>query len=159
MSITTPALQRNRRPLSAPLRALATCAAAASLSAMALAGCATSSVMHMTIGQCIQQPENDQVSTVETVDCSKPHDAEVFFLHKLEGSDYPGQDSLTSTAEQVCVAAFQGYVGTSYEESSLDVTWFLPTTQSWAQNDHEIVCMVADMQGRKLNQSAKNSGL
>lgn len=159
MSLTTPALQGNRRPFRAPLRALAACAAAASLGAMALAGCSTASVMHMSIGQCIQEPEGDQVSTVETVDCSKPHDAEVFFLHKVEGNDYPGQESLGSTAEQVCVAAFQGYVGKSYEESSLDATWFVPTTKSWSQNDHEIVCMITDMKGGKLNQSVKNSGL
>ena len=159
MSVTTPALQGNHRPFRAPLRALAAGAAAASLGAIALAGCSTASVMHMSIGQCIQQPESEQVSTVETVDCSKPHDAEVFFLHKVEGDDYPGQESLGSTAEQVCVGAFQAYVGKSFEESSLDATWFVPTTKSWSQNDHEIVCMITDMQGGKLNQSVKNSGL
>ena len=159
MPITTSVLQHNSRPFRAPLRVLAACAAATSLSAMALAGCSTSSVMHMSIGQCIQAPEGDQVSTVETVDCSKPHDAEVFFLHKVEDSEFPGQDSLSSTAEQVCIAAFQGYVGKSYEESSLDVTWFVPTTKSWSQNDREIVCMVTDMQGGKLDESVKNSGL
>ena len=158
MSITTPDLQGNRRSFRAPLRALAACAAAASLSAMALAGCSTSSVMHMSIGQCIQQPESDQVSTVETVDCSKPHDAEVFFLYEVEGTNYPGEDSLNSTAEQVCIAAFEAYVGKSFEESSLNATWFVPTSKSWQQNDHEIVCMATDMQNGKLNQSVKNSG-
>ena len=159
MTVPAASAPQGSRRLKAHLRPLAACAAAASLGTMALAGCSTASVMHMSVGQCIQKPESEQVSTVETVDCSKPHDAEVFFLHKAEGDDYPPPESLSSTAEQVCIGAFQGYVGKSYEESSLDATWFLPTSRSWSQNDHEIICLITDMRGGKLNQSAKNSGL
>ena len=159
MPITT--RWRARRPRGPFLRPVTAGAAALVVAGMALAGCSSSSVMHMRVGQCIQKPEADTVSTVDTVDCSTPHYAEVFLIHEVEGDgeDFPGNSLINDTALSVCVQNFEAYVGSNYVESSLDARWIIPNKDSWRRKERKIVCLVVDMQGGKLSQSVKNSGL
>ena len=156
-----PTRWRARRPRDPFLRPVAVCGAALVVAGMALTGCSSSSVMHMRVGQCIQRPEADTVSTVDTVDCSTPHYAEVFLIHEVEGGeeDFPGDSRINDTALTVCVQNFEAYVGSNYVESSLDARWIVPNKDSWQRKERKIVCLAVDMQGGKLNQSVKNSGL
>ena len=156
-----PTRWRARHPRDPFLRPVAACGAALVVAGMALAGCSSSSVMHMRVGQCIQKPEADTVSTVDTVDCSTPHYAEVFLIHEVEGDgeDFPGNSLINDTALSVCVQNFEAYVGSNYVESSLDARWIIPNKDSWQRKERKIVCLAVDMQGGKLNQSVKNSGL
>lgn len=156
-----PTRWRARRPRDPFLRPVAVCGAALVMAGMALTGCSSSSVMHMRVGQCIQKPEADTVSTVDTVDCSTPHYAEVFLIHEVEGGeeDFPGDSRINDTALTVCVQNFEAYVGSNYVESSLDARWIVPNKDSWQRKERKIVCLAVDMQGGKLNQSVKNSGL
>lgn len=156
-----PTRWRARRPRDPFLRPVAVCGAALVVAGMALTGCSSSSVMHMRVGQCIQKPEADTVSTVDTVDCSTPHYAEVFLIHEVEGGeeDFPGDSRINDTALTVCVQNFEAYVGSNYVESSLDARWIVPNKDSWQRKERKIVCLAVDMQGGKLNQSVKNSGL
>ena len=156
-----PTRWRARRPRDPFLRPVAVCGAALVMAGMALTGCSSSSVMHMRVGQCIQKPEANTVSTVDTVDCSTPHYAEVFLIHEVEGGeeDFPGDSRINDTALTVCVQNFEAYVGSNYVESSLDARWIVPNKDSWQRKERKIVCLAVDMQGGKLNQSVKNSGL
>ena len=156
-----PTRWRARRPRGPFLRPVTAGAAALVVAGMALAGCSSSSVMHMRVGQCIQKPEADTVSTVDTVDCSTPHYAEVFLIHEVEGDgeDFPGNSLINDTALSVCVQNFEAYVGKRFVSSTLDATWMIPTKDSWAQNDRSIVCLAFAMNHSKLKQSVKDSGL
>ena len=45
-------------------------------------------------------------------------------------------------AQSGCYEAFEGYMGVSYEESWYGFDGLLPTEQSWATGDREVVCFV-----------------
>ena len=51
------------------------------------------------------------------------------------------------------------FVGRNYESSSLDIMTLFPTTESWAQNDREVICAVYDINAIKLVGSAKGQQL
>ncbi|WP_298455388.1 septum formation family protein [uncultured Cellulomonas sp.] len=92
--------------------------------------------------------ELEEVSSVPTVPCGEAHDSEVYASHQLDGDEYPGDDAIVASADDMCFADFQPFVGTAYEESTLDFTYLAPTSQSWELgDDREVLCIVTDPQG------------
>ena len=139
-------------------RLVATAAVAALLGAP-LAACSDSSVMHMRVGQCILMPEDKTTTTVETTGCTREHDAEVFYLTSADDGDFPGEEELNKQAGAQCLEHFKEYIGSSYLTSTLDMTWMIPTKDSWAHNDRAIVCLARPMDRSTLTSSVKDSGL
>ena len=54
-----------------------------------------------------------------------------------------GSAAVSDAAQTGCYDAFEGYMGISYEESWYGFDGLLPTDQSWAAGDREVVCFVA----------------
>lgn len=108
---------------------------------------ANDSVFSMKVGDCLNEPQGTEVSDVELVPCSQPHDYEVYDETTLPEGDYPSD--LDAQAETFCVDAFKGFVGVDHSESTLDVTWFTPTEEGWKQEDDRLIqCMVFDPSGQ-----------
>ena len=61
-------------------------------------------------------------------DCTEEHTAEVYVVTDLAGDEYRGDRRLEREAIDICVAAFDDYVGLSYEESVLDFFYFAPVS-------------------------------
>lgn len=140
-------------------------ASAALLAAVSLAGCsmlfgggadrgddgqvtetATDSVFSMKVGDCLKEPDGSEVSDVELVPCDQPHDYEFYSESELPAGDYPSD--VDALAEPICVDAFEAFVGTPYDQSSLEVTWFTPTQEGWEQQDDRLVqCIIFDPAG------------
>ena len=116
-----------------------------------LGACSDSSVMHMRVGQCILMPEDETATTVETT--------EVFYVTSAEDGDFPGETELNKQAGAQCLEHFKEYVGSNYLTSTIDMTWMIPTKDSWAQKDRAIVCLARSMDRTKLKMSVKDSGL
>lgn len=103
------------------------------------------------IGDCI-----DDAGT--PVDCATEHFAEVYLITDLEGGDaYPGDSQVEDEAAELCLSAFADYVGSSYEDSSLDFVFVNPDETTWAAGDREVSCAIFDPAG-SLTGSVRGSG-
>jgi hypothetical protein len=104
------------------------------------------SVFDLEVGDCFNGGEEDEVSTVESVECSEAHAYEVFALanYPAESDEYPGESEIEAFAEETCYGTqFDTYVGTPYAESAYYATWLTPTQQSWEEaDDREVVCVL-----------------
>ena len=130
------------------------------VAALALPACGQS-VFDLAVGDCLDYPQTgEEVSTVDEVACTDPHQAEVYALvaHSATVDEpFPGEGELTSFADEVCIDEFQGYVGVAYEQSALFSTAFTPSAESWeSEDDREIVCLLVAEEG-KLTGSKRGS--
>jgi len=50
---------------------------------------------------------------------------------------------------------FASFAGTDFASSSLDIFAIYPSTESWKQNDLEVICSIFDMNSSKLVGSMK----
>ncbi|MGR2751403.1 septum formation family protein [Agromyces arachidis] len=105
-------------------------------------------VFALRVGDCLDMVVADQVESVPVVPCSEPHSDEVYHDFQMPDGEFPGDDAVNSAAETGCLDAFQPFVGMAFEESQLDISWYVPTQDSWNQmNDRAISCMVSDPAG------------
>lgn len=116
------------------------------------------SVFDLEVGQCINLPDGNEVSTVDDVDCAEPHDAEVFALPTLPDGDFPGLTEVQSAGQEECLAAFEPYVGAPYETSALYFSFLNPTAETWADGDREIACLLVSGDDSQLTGSKEGSG-
>lgn len=104
------------------------------LSLLALACGSGKSVYDLEVGDCIVPPDTtsdeELVGSVESVDCSEPHDGEVtaVFDLDLDVDEYPGADRVSELALEGCP-----------DKSS---TVLYPSEESWGEGDREAVCIL-----------------
>lgn len=156
---------RHRRPLVAVLGAF--------LLSISLSGCWFGgddsddvSVFEVKPGDCVLTPVQTKVelTEVERVPCSEPHQMEVFALRAFTPpgggkapKDFPGQEALTAFGDGACAESFTGYVGVDYRDSALYYTYVMPSARSWGQDhDRTVVCFLTTT-GDKLEKSAKGT--
>lgn len=94
------------------------------------------------VGDCVVTADiPDDVTEIPTVDCGEAHDAQVVGKFDLDDGDYPGDDAVTTAAEEGCVTEFESFVGIAAADSSLQISYVYPTEQTWDQaNDREVIC-------------------
>ena len=119
---------------------------------------ARTNLSNLSVGQCVQE-SSDPSASLTTVDCSSPHWGEEFFIAPIEDATLPDYETLNDRAFEACTPAFADYVGTPYDESSLDTTWFFPSSDSWDNGDHIIACVAVPLTEQPLTQSVKNTGM
>jgi hypothetical protein len=108
-------------------------------------------VASTTVGACLD--EHPPVVT----DCSTPHDLEVYYAPPLRASYWPGEEDVDSQADDLCYEAFDDYVGTSYDWSDYDYTFFAPSETEWLEGRHLAVCVITPLDDH-LTGSVKGSG-
>jgi len=117
----------------------------------------------LNVGSCLAQlPGTDQsVTSVSTAGCDKEHAAEVYAVFDWSGSEgndnFPGDSAISDKAQTGCVDGFQPYVGSTVDQSSLDVYWLTPTSDSWGKGDRKFICIAAPKDSSKLTGSIKGS--
>ena len=119
------------------------------------------SVFELEAGMCFNDPGTlEQVYSVETVDCSEPHDNEIYLVTRYPGGgDYPGDAVIEQAAFTACFDAFEPFIGLAYEYSRFDITGLWPSRESWTDlGDREIICAVYDIDGAKLTGSVRGVG-
>ena len=117
-------------------------------------------------GQCFanfDQFEASEIrSSVSGADCADAHALEVFEVTNApytEFDEYPGEQVITDLAFRHCLEGFEEFVGTTYEESTLDVWALYPTEGSWNLNsDREVVCMVGAFDQSLTTGTLRGSG-
>lgn len=122
-----------------------TAAIVIALLAVSVGGCgAPGNVFSVAAGDCFDDPEPgvNEISELPLVDCEEPHDNEVYAVVDLDDGDFPGDDAALRDAQDVCLDAFEPYVGASYATSELLATWIVPTEGSWSDGDRAVVCVL-----------------
>jgi hypothetical protein len=127
------------------------------MTALALSGCSAvsdlleeqdQSIFSLQVGECLDSEalEGD-ASSVPRTDCAEPHDLEVFHGARLNDEEYPGEAAAARRAESACYAAFDDFVGMSFELALINSAYsfrsLYPTGDSWDLGDREILCLVA----------------
>ena len=119
---------------------------------------AEADAFEIRVGDCLdlgEEPATEEVteevtevSSVATVPCGDPHDSEVYAAHQLDGDDFPGDQAVSESADELCYDGFADFVGLEYEDSELDFTTFFPTQDGWERlRDREVLCVAIDPDG------------
>jgi hypothetical protein len=115
----------------------------------------------LRVGDCFNVPAVEtEVKDVQHQPCNETHTAEVFFVvdNPAGASDpYPTSDARQEYVKSVCVQPFIDYVGTSYENSKLEINWFSPTQDGWSKGDRTYTCFVVQSDSAPLTGSVKGS--
>lgn len=136
-------------------RRLWAAAASTLLAAVVLGGCATEPVVEtgpvepdlsafeIEVGDCVNDGNSNTSVVPEVVDCADPHDKEAYLSVVLEDGPFPGDDVIATTAVQECRAGFGAFAGIAHDASTtLDFSWYYPSTETWEIGDREILCMI-----------------
>lgn len=116
----------------------------------------TISVFDLEVGQCLTLDHRaEELDQVGLVSCAQPHTAEVYAVidHTAPiGAPFPGEEEVSSFADEECLVAFAGYVGVRYEASEIYSTSLFPTAESWSSSgDREVVCLLVTGDGSPLD--------
>lgn len=126
---------------------------------VAATGCgALGSVQVFTVGECVDAlvPDGEEVTDLPVIDCAQEHLGEVVgTIDVAEAETWPGQAAHEEQAATDCDPAFTAYVGRSYQESRLEMSYLYPTESSWASGDRQIVCIVFEPEGARRTGSVK----
>ena len=82
------------------------------------------------VGDCLLQVPDTQ--ELEVVSCDQPHDLQRFAAGTVTDDK--------SVVDQRCSEAFQGFVGRSSDDSTLDIAQTRPSAASWEQGDRTFQC-------------------
>lgn len=98
--------------------------------------------------------------SLDVVECSEPHNSEVFGIRSLEGDVFPGDDMVYTLASEQCAPLFEPYVGVPLERSlPLSYHYYGPGPERWDAGDRDALCVLIDFEGTPLVGSAAGSGL
>jgi hypothetical protein len=130
-------------------------------SAGAIVGEGTVDAFQVRVGDCFDDPGslNDEISSLQGVPCSKPHDNEAFATFDLTITEYPEDDVMADLAHRACLERFESFVGRDYDSSSLDIFSMFPSSEGWQQDDREVICAVFDVNAEKLVGTTRGSEL
>jgi hypothetical protein len=109
------------------------------------------SVFDLQVGDCFDDQGIDAEQTeVPVVDCSLPHDNELYFEYAMTDAVFPGNDAAMDASFQQCTATFDAFVGLPYADSALDVFPITPTAESWAAGDRTVFCVLYNLDLAKM---------
>ena len=127
----------------------------------AIVGEGTIDAFQLRVGDCFNDGSSmsDEVSDLPGVPCDEPHDYETYAVFDVALQSYPSDEEMSELAYERCLERFDGFVGLNYEDSILDIVTLYPTTESWQQNDREVVCALFDINEEKLVGSTRGRAI
>ncbi len=126
------------------------------LAVVVLAGCSGRPVASLKTGECFDFDRAAQdVSSVEIIECSQPHVAEVFAVFNVNLDAYDAT-AIAAAADEKCLSAFEPYAGIPYAAATYYYRTLAPTEESWAGGARSVVCFVYPVEGT-LDASIKKS--
>ncbi len=119
----------------------------------------SSSAGDLALGDCFQVPvENVEIEDVQHSPCNEAHTGEVIYVGNVPGTDdaYPSDQQFDDAVGVQCLPAFNAYTGRDYNsDTELDIGYFYPTGEGWADGDHEIVCYAVQIDDSSMTTSVK----
>lgn len=107
------------------------------------------SAFKIAVGDCLNTPSAlDEISEVEGVPCTEPHNAQAYHAYDLTDGDYPGLAFVQSDSQEQCLANFAGFMGIDFANSPYYISTLYPTQESWdLGDDREVLCLVTTEDG------------
>jgi putative regulator of septum formation len=99
------------------------------------------SVLDLRVGDCLPDTETGKQTTVELVECDRPHKVEVFAVYDLGGS-FTTVEEVGQLADVGCVDRFEAFVGIAYDDSTLDAADFIPPDEHTFNKDPGVTCLL-----------------
>lgn len=114
---------------------------------------------NLAVGDCFNRkdPTASAASEVDAKRCDEKHQFELLAIATMPAGDYPTDSQMNAFVGEHCLPAFQAYIGRSYDQSHLDLSWYYPTTDGWGRGDHVIQCAVDDPLDSALTASLKGA--
>lgn len=132
----------------------------ATLAGSLVAGCGGEvTTAEASVGECFHDPDDaSEVGPLDKAACDEPHDNEVISVFQLEGDEFPGPEEVRAEALQRCTEDFADYVGSTVEESDLELSMIVPTEERWEdEDDSEVICWVSTADGSTVDESVAGS--
>lgn len=104
----------------------------------------------LVVGECFNNTVTTTVVGDELVDvprenCTLDHDNEVIASVQLDGEKFPGDDAMIMAGFENCLPEFEDFIGVGFEQAgTLAYDFFVPSADSWALGDREILCFIYD---------------
>lgn len=115
-------------------------------------------VSDLKVGDCFHDHlEQTEVATVPMVDCSEPHDNEIYFEYSMSDGTYPGNEAVFNSSWLRCLEEFGAFVGIDYRDSELGTLTITPTSESWGQGDRAVLCAVYALDLSNLTGSMRDT--
>lgn len=111
----------------------------------------------LRVGDCfdLANPDAEQVDQVTARPCAEAHGYELVFADTMPAGEYPTDAEFQAYVEQFCNPAFGAYVGLDYNLSSLELSWFYPTSAGWTHGDRKVQCAIFDPQQDQVSGSLR----
>jgi hypothetical protein len=134
------------------------------LVASVLFAACSGNVFDLAVGDCFDDGDMavggvEEIGQVPMVECSEPHDNEVYAVVTVAGDVFPGDVAIQGQADDVCMGAFDGFVGLDYETSVLDFGWLVPTAETWDAGDRVVACFIYRMDLEKVTGTLQGTGI
>jgi hypothetical protein len=115
------------------------------------------SVFDLSVGDCFDDDPDagESVSSVATVECSEPHDNEIYFEYSMTESTFPGREATTQAAAERCIAEFRGLRRTVLPGIRSRHLPDHPTLESWGDGDRVVYCALYALDLSKLTGSMR----
>jgi hypothetical protein len=111
------------------------------------------------VGDCVNMPTEDIVTSLEGLPCADPHDAQVFDEFQMVGETYPVADALETEARDGCLWRWSAAIGANFDDMpDYDLTYFTPSPESWDTGDREVSCIIVRTDGAKMTASMLGAG-
>jgi hypothetical protein len=99
-------------------------------------------------GTCLVEVPDASSGRAETVDCERPHRAEVYAVLEVDGGTFPGARALSDEAVVSCTGSYAAYAGEPVDPTTdLAFAELVPTDASWADGDRQVVCLALSPAG------------
>lgn len=119
----------------------------------------------LVVGECVDiaDAETDaiEVGRARRRACDEPHGLQIFHVGSLDPdpeAPFPGDEAVLAGADQMCLDAFEPYVGIPYLDSSLEIAHLRPSEAVWIGGDRTVRCAVQHRDLEPLVGSVQGSG-
>ena len=106
------------------------------------------SATELQVGDCLNDLTNStDVSSLPSVDCTQPHQGEVFAVFDLPPGPYPGADGVDDLVSKGCNARLAEYSPGAPSDDAVGLFSVYPLEQNWERGDREVVCIAKATSG------------
>ncbi|HSI99282.1 MAG TPA: septum formation family protein [Patescibacteria group bacterium] len=114
-------------------------------------------VNDLRAGDCFNTGDETEISDVDGVPCTEPHEYEVFAVDTHQADALPSDSELEGIFASICLADFEDYVGAPYETSSIYASMISPSEGSWSDGDRTFTCVLYDPDDAELTESLRGA--
>lgn len=119
------------------------------VAAALVVGSGTSNATSNVVGACLNSPSGSiPLSRAPRVDCSQPHDYEIYKVWDFPADGYPGDEVVTPVIDDTCRTSFETFVGISHLSSTLAYSYEAPSGGASQDGNHRAYCFISGPAGQ-----------